>query len=69
MRLKENLKEKQKDRLKKFLKIIFPNLSKKIFKIIMFILGDIGNSDTKLFLVNSNNKIIKKTTFSTKNNN
>ena len=32
----------------------------------MFILGDIGNSDTKVFLVNSNNKIIKKTTFSTK---
>ncbi len=29
----------------------------------MYILGDIGNSDTKVFLVNSKNKIIKKISF------
>ena len=33
----------------------------------MNILGDIGNTETKVFLVSSNNKIIKKITFSTKN--
>ena len=32
----------------------------------MYILGDIGNSETKIFLVNSNNKIIKSTNFSSK---
>ena len=32
----------------------------------MYILGDIGNSDTKIFLVNSKNKILKNTYFSTK---
>ena len=29
----------------------------------MYILGDIGNSDTKVFLVNSKNKILKKISF------
>ena len=29
----------------------------------MYILGDIGNSDTKIFLVNSKNKILKKISF------
>ena len=33
----------------------------------MHILGDIGNTDTKLFLVSPKNKIIKKITFPTKN--
>jgi type III pantothenate kinase len=33
----------------------------------MYILGDIGNTETKVFLVNSQNKIIKKLLFSTKN--
>ena len=33
----------------------------------MFIIGDIGNSDTKVFLVNSKNKIIKNINFSTQN--
>ncbi len=33
----------------------------------MNILGDIGNTETKVFLVSSNNKIIKKITFLTKN--
>ena len=32
----------------------------------MYILGDIGNTETKIFLVNSNNKIIKSTNFSSK---
>jgi len=32
----------------------------------MKILGDIGNSETKIYLVNSNNKIIKQTSFSSK---
>jgi len=32
----------------------------------MYILGDIGNSDTKVFLVNSKNKILKRINFSTK---
>ena len=32
----------------------------------MYILGDIGNSETKIFLISMNNKIIKKLTFSTK---
>ena len=32
----------------------------------MYILGDIGNSETKLFLVNSKNKIIKDASFSSK---
>tara|TARA_B100000579_G_scaffold434689_1_gene456133 strand:- start:2009 stop:2755 length:747 start_codon:yes stop_codon:yes gene_type:complete len=31
----------------------------------MYILGDIGNSDTKVFLVNSNYKILKRINFST----
>jgi len=33
----------------------------------MYILGDIGNTETKVFLVSSNNKIIKKIFFLTKN--
>jgi type III pantothenate kinase len=33
----------------------------------MYILGDIGNSDTKIFLVNNKSKIIKKFTCTTKN--
>ena len=33
----------------------------------MYILGDIGNSETKVFLVNSNNKILKNINFPTKN--
>jgi len=32
----------------------------------MYILGDIGNTETKFFLVSKNNKIIKKLTFSTR---
>ena len=32
----------------------------------MYILGDIGNSETKIFLVSKNNKIIKKITLSTR---
>ena len=32
----------------------------------MYILGDIGNSETKVFLVNSKNKILKHTSFSSK---
>ena len=32
----------------------------------MYILGDIGNSETKLFLVNSKNRIIKYKSFSSK---
>ena len=32
----------------------------------MYILGDIGNSETKIFLVNSKNKILKNINFSTK---
>ena len=32
----------------------------------MYILGDIGNSETKVFLVNSKKRIIKKTNFSSK---
>ena len=32
----------------------------------MYILGDIGNSETKVFLVNSKNKILKNITFSSK---
>ena len=32
----------------------------------MYILGDIGNTETKIFLISINNKIIKKLTFSTK---
>ena len=32
----------------------------------MYILGDIGNSETKIFLVNSKNKIIKNVNFSSK---
>jgi type III pantothenate kinase len=32
----------------------------------MYILGDIGNTETKIFLVSRNNKIIKKLTLSTK---
>jgi type III pantothenate kinase len=32
----------------------------------MYILGDIGNTDTKIFLISINNKIIKKFTFATK---
>ena len=33
----------------------------------MYLLGDIGNTETKVFLVTSNNKIIKKIVFSSKN--
>jgi type III pantothenate kinase len=33
----------------------------------MYILGDIGNTDTKLCLVSAKNKIIKKITFPSKN--
>ena len=33
----------------------------------MYILGDIGNTETKIFLVSVKNRIIKKLTFSTKN--
>ena len=32
----------------------------------MYILGDIGNSETKIYLVNSNRKIIKSINISTK---
>ncbi len=32
----------------------------------MYILGDIGNTETKVFLVNSKNKIIKNINFPTK---
>ena len=32
----------------------------------MYLLGDIGNSETKLCLVSKKNKIIKKINFSTK---
>jgi len=32
----------------------------------MYILGDIGNSETKIFLVNSKNKILKNINFPTK---
>ena len=32
----------------------------------MYIFGDIGNSETKVFLVNSKNKIIRNTNFSSK---
>ena len=32
----------------------------------MYILGDIGNTETKIFLVSKNNRIIKKLTFSSK---
>ena len=32
----------------------------------MYILGDIGNTETKIFLISSNDKIIKKSTISTK---
>ena len=33
----------------------------------MYILGDIGNSDTKIFLVNNKNRILKKINLNTKN--
>ncbi len=33
----------------------------------MYILGDIGNTETKIFLVSSTNKVLKKIIFSTKN--
>ena len=33
----------------------------------MFILGDIGNTETKIFIVSSNNKIIKRMIFPSKN--
>ena len=32
----------------------------------MYILGDIGNSETKIFIVSSNYKIIKKVNFTSK---
>ena len=32
----------------------------------MYILGDIGNSETKVFLVNSKNRVIKSINFSSK---
>lgn len=33
----------------------------------MYILGDIGNSETKIYLVNSNKKIIKRINIPSKN--
>ena len=33
----------------------------------MYILGDIGNSDTKIFLVNKKNRILKRTSLISKN--
>ena len=33
----------------------------------MYILGDIGNSETKIFLVDTNNRIKKNISFSSKN--
>ena len=33
----------------------------------MYILGDIGNSDTKIFLVNKKDKILKRTSLISKN--
>jgi type III pantothenate kinase len=33
----------------------------------MYILGDIGNTETKIYLVTSKYKILKKLTFSSKN--
>ena len=33
----------------------------------MYILGDIGNSDTKIFLVNEKNRILKRINLITKN--
>ena len=33
----------------------------------MYILGDIGNSDTKIFLVNKKNRVLKKINLNTKN--
>jgi len=35
----------------------------------MYILGDIGNTETKIFLVSTNNKIIKKLSLSTSDRN
>ena len=35
----------------------------------MYILGDVGNTETKIFLISVNNKIIKKLNFSTKDTN
>ena len=32
----------------------------------MYILGDIGNTETKIFLVSTNNKVIKRLIFPTK---
>ena len=32
----------------------------------MYIFGDVGNTETKIFLISTNNKIIKRLTFSTK---
>ena len=32
----------------------------------MYILGDIGNTDTKIFLVSKRNKILKRITFISK---
>ena len=32
----------------------------------MYILGDIGNTETKIFLISKNNRIVKKLIFSTK---
>ena len=33
----------------------------------MYILGDIGNSDTKIFLVNKKDRILKRTSLISKN--
>ena len=33
----------------------------------MYILGDIGNSETKIFIVSSNYEVIKKVNFTSKN--
>ena len=32
----------------------------------MYILGDIGNTDTKIFLVSKRNKVLKRVTFISK---
>ena len=52
----------------KILLIDFHNQISNLLKIYkMLLLGDIGNSETKICLINSNNKIVKKITFSSKN--
>ena len=49
------------------LKQLFEKNLSKLYKIkIMYILGDIGNTETKLCIVSKNNKISKKITFLSK---